>query len=555
MPLTETNIALNVPFSQKDSAKALGAKFDFDNKVWYVPAGLDIRPFERWMPNGTRTAATEINLFEADIPLMDKPFVQNTDHLTLSGILNKVAGLIKGKFTEAYWIQLEVSKFNNRGQHAYFDFVEYDGQGKEIAKARGALWAGTKNVLLNKFKTATGSDIQDGMKLLLKLSVEFSGQYGLSFVLEDIDPSYTLGDMEAKLKAIREALIKANLFDLNKKLPKPVEFTRVAVISPEGAAGLADFMREADIVHAARLCRFVYYTATFQGKESAKSLTTALEKMHQDHAREAYDALVIIRGGGASSDLAWLNDYDLAALVCKTPIPVLTGIGHQIDDTILDEVAHMRFDTPSKVSAFIAGVIVDNATAAIKNIESIIKDARQAIDIANQKLDIAINGIKTDSEQSILCYESQLMANITSINTSSKQTITRYESQLDTSMIGIQTQSLQTIAKYESNLDSYLQTASSGFDKSVAVIENSLNTMMMRIGDSARSSLELTSRELTGMISEVIGLSPQKTLARGYALIRAADGKVLTSAEKISQHGQVEIEMHDGRVTFERQGK
>lgn len=554
MPLTETNIALNVPFAQKDSAKALGAKFDFNNKVWYVPAGMDSSPFERWMPNGT-SPAVSVNLLEADIPLMDKPSVQDNQYLTLSGILNRVAGVIKGKFTEAYWIQLEVSKFNNRGQHAYFDFVEYDGQGKEIAKARGALWAGTKNTLLNKFEAATGSDIQDGMKLLLKLSVEFSAQYGLSFVVEDIDPSYTLGDMEAKLKAIREALIKANLFDLNKKLPKPIEFTRVAVISPEGAAGLADFMREADIVHAARLCRFVYYTAVFQGKECAKSLTTALEKIRQDHAKDAFDALVIIRGGGASSDLAWLNDYDLAALVCMTPIPVLTGIGHQIDDTILDEVAHQRFDTPSKVSAYIAGVIIDNANSAIKDIESIIKDARQAIAIADQKLDIAMNGIKTDSEQSILRYESQLMASITSIITSSKQTITHYEAQLDTNIIGIQTQSLQTIARYEANLDTYRHSVSSGFDKNVTVIENSIDMMVMRIGDYARNNVELASRELTSMMSEVIGLSPQKTLARGYALVRAADGQVLSSAEKIRHHEQVEIEMHDGRVKFERQGK
>lgn len=553
MPLTETNITLNVPFAQKDSAKALGAKFDFNNKVWYVPAGLDSSPFERWMPNTTRPAVS-MNLLETEIPLMDKPSLKENQYLTLSGILNRVEGLIKGKFTEAYWIQLEVSKFNNRSQHAYFDFVEYDDLGKEIAKARGALWAGTKNILLNKFEAATGSHIQDGMKLLLKLSVDFSAQYGLSFVVEDIDPSYTLGDMEAKLKVIREALIKANLFDLNKKLSKPIEFTRVAVISPEGAAGLADFMKEADIVHVARLCRFVYYTAVFQGKECAKSLTKALKQFHQDHAREAFDALVIIRGGGASSDLAWLNDYDLAALVCKTPIPVLTGIGHQIDDTILDEVAYLRFDTPSKVSTFIAGVIIDNANSAIKDLESIFKDARQAIAIADQKLNIAINGIKTDSEQNILRYDSQLMANITSIITGSEQTIAHYESQLETNIIGIQTQSMQTVARYEANLNTYLQSISAGFDKSVTMIENSIDIAMMRIGDCARNNVELAARELTSMISEVIGLSPQKTLARGYALVRANDGEVLSSAEKIRKHEQVEIVMHDGRVKFERQG-
>lgn len=554
MPKTEAIIALNVPYAQKESAKALGAKFDFDNKTWYIPIGLDSSPFERWMPVGVKPAA-EINLLDTVLPLMDQPSTQEQQYLTLSGILNKVAGVIKAKFTEAYWIQVEVSKFNHKGQHAYFDFVEYDGHGKEIAKARGALWAGTKNALLNKFKDATGSDIQDGMKLLLKLSVEFSAQYGLSFVVQDIDPAYTLGDMEAKLKAIREALIKANLFDLNKKLSRPVEFTRVAVISPEGAAGLADFMREADIVHAARLCRFVYYTAVFQGKETAKSLTTALERMHQDHSKEAYDALVIIRGGGAASDLAWLNDYELAALVCKTPIPVFTGIGHQIDDTILDEVAYQRFDTPSKVSAFIVGTIVENANLTIKYMESIIKDARQAIAIADQKLDSAITGIKTDSEQSILRYESQLMAMITSMHHSSQQTLTRYESMLEANITSIQTQSLQTIARLEANLDSYLHMVSSGFDKSVTVIENSLDTLMMRIGDSARNQIELASRELASLVSEVIGLSPQKTLARGYALVRTMDGDVLTSAEKLRQQTQVEIEMQDGRVKLNREGE
>ena len=425
--------------------------------------------------------------------------------LTLSSFLQKVTGVIKSNFSDTYWIQIEVSKFTDRGSgaHAYFDFVEYDLAGKEVAKARGSLWSGKKTKLLAKFKEATGSDIQDGMKLLLKLSASFSAQYGFSFVVEDIDPSYTLGDMEAKLKAIRKTLIDAMHYDKNKNLPKPLEFTRIAVISPSGAAGLADFMREADALQSHGLCEFTYYESIFQGKDAPSLISSTLRKVFASHKVVQFDALVIIRGGGASSDLAWLNDAELASLVCRIPIPVFTGIGHQIDNTILDEVANARFDTPSKVSAYIAGVIVRNAEAAINDMLAINKGSKHSVEMAESKLEAAIKEVQTLAMQSIHKSEAEMKSNIERIN-------------------------IFSVAGIEA-------------------IDHNLNTLLSKISVSANNELELTSKSLAHMLSEVIGLSPKNTLARGYAIVRDGAGKVLTSVDNIKSADNIELEMRDGR--------
>lgn len=516
MPVVTKDTFIKVPYSEKDRAKALGARFDGEHKSWFIPAGLDSDPFNYWLPktiqehlsagksNQPAPASTS-----ASSPVESHVSEKNVQqHMKLSDLLNRVAKVVKGAFSDAYWVQVEVSKFTDRGQHAYFDLIEYDESGKESAKARGSLWLSNKNKLLSKFSNATGSSIQDGMKLLLKLSVEFNPQYGLSFVVQDIDPAYTLGDMEAKLKAIRDALVKANLYTLNKKLTGPTEFTRVAVISPDGAAGLADFMRESEALANSGLCDFVYYTATFQGKDAVNSLKAAFNQAILAHQEIPFDALVVIRGGGASSDLAWLNDLDLATLLCKAPLPVFTGIGHQVDNTILDEVSFLRFDTPSKVSGYIVSVIVNNAEVVINNMLGILKDAKQALVVAESKLDAGVTFV--------------------------------------------QTHSMRVIAKYESDLMTYLAKLRSSSEQEIMLIQQRMDVMLERIGTSALSEISIAGERVDAMMSEVIGLSPKKTLQRGYAIIRDENGSVLSSKEKLASHDEIEVEMHDGRARFAR---
>jgi exodeoxyribonuclease VII large subunit len=186
-----------------------------------------------------------------------------------------------------------------------------------------------------------------------------------------VDPSYSLGDLAAKLARIRHTLQEMGHYDLNKRLPAPVEYVRVAVISPETSAGLGDFRREADLLQGAGLCDFHFYKATFQGVEAPASIQNAVLQALTTHKQRTYDALVVIRGGGSLTDLASLNDLDLARLLSQSPIPVYTAIGHERDSTILDEIAHRRFDTPSKVALHISNMIKDNALAASEAWEKI----------------------------------------------------------------------------------------------------------------------------------------------------------------------------------------
>ena len=178
-----------------------------------------------------------------------------------------------------------------------------------------------------------------------------------------MDPSYTLGDAEAKVIKIKQFLLQKGIFNNNKNLNCPEDFRLIAVISPKDAAGLGDFKKDASILQNYNLCHFDYYSAVFQGIDTSNSITSALSEILTKMVKfsKCYDAVVIIRGGGASSDLTWLNDYAIAKAICLAPIPIFSGIGHHKDQTIIDQVTRQSFDTPSKVINFLITKIADHA--------------------------------------------------------------------------------------------------------------------------------------------------------------------------------------------------
>src|SRR5690606_37877638 len=196
------------------------------------------------------------------------------------------------------------------------------------------------------------------IKLLVQVRPSFKAQYGFSLEILDIDPDFTLGDLEAKKREIRTRLQQEGLWGRNKGLAQPWDYQRVLVLAPQGAAGLGDFQAEAVRLQTYGICRFTYCFSRFQGEGAAREMKASLLQAFEEWARPLPgDAVVIIRGGGAVNDLAWLNDYELARAVCEMPVPVLTGIGHERDSTVLDEIANIRFDTPSKVIAGIERAI------------------------------------------------------------------------------------------------------------------------------------------------------------------------------------------------------
>ena len=263
---------------------------------------------------------------------------------------------------DAYWVQAELSEVREAyNGHCYIELVQKAEQGNAlVAKARGTIWANVYKMLRPYFEQATGQRFAAGIKVLMQVSVEYHEQYGLSLTVHDIDPTYTLGDMARRRREILLQLEEEGVLTLNKELPMPILPQRVAVISAAGAAGYGDFCDQL----MGNPYGFVFYPKLFpavmQGDRVEETIIAALDKIAAE--QEAWDVVVIIRGGGATSDLSGFDTYDLAANCAQFPLPIITGIGHERDDTVLDAVAHTRVKTPTAAAEYLIASLVEVAT-------------------------------------------------------------------------------------------------------------------------------------------------------------------------------------------------
>lgn len=274
--------------------------------------------------------------------------------ISLQELNNRVKAAVQAAFPETYWVRAEMSdvRTNVTSGHCYLEFIEKDPQtGQLLAKARGSIWARTFRMLKPYFEMETGQVFASGLKVLVNVSVEFHELYGYNLTVWDIDPAYTLGDMLRKRMEIIRQLKSEGVFELNKELPFPILPRRVAVISSPTAAGYGDFLNQLMHNKAGYPFYVKLFPAIMQGERTEESVIAALDRI--DRHRECFDVVVIIRGGGATSDLNSFDSYLLAANCAQFPLPIVTGIGHERDDTIVDLVAHTRMKTPTAVAEFL----------------------------------------------------------------------------------------------------------------------------------------------------------------------------------------------------------
>jgi exodeoxyribonuclease VII, large subunit len=254
---------------------------------------------------------------------------------------------------EAYWIQAELSDVrSNTTGHCYLEFIQKDQRSNNlIAKARGTIWANVFRMLKPYFEESTGQAFVSGIKVMVQVTVEFHELYGYSLTVIDIDPTYTLGDMARKRREILKQLEEEGVLTLNKELEMPMLVQRIAVISSASAAGYGDFCRQLEENPYGFMFYPHLFPALMQGNQVEESIITALNEVN--NRRDDFDAVVIIRGGGATSDLSGFDTYLLAANCAQFPLPIITGIGHERDDTVLDSVAHTRVKTPTAAAQFL----------------------------------------------------------------------------------------------------------------------------------------------------------------------------------------------------------
>ncbi|WP_114749359.1 exodeoxyribonuclease VII large subunit [Pleomorphovibrio marinus] len=252
-----------------------------------------------------------------------------------------------------YWVVAEIGEFRDsvRG-HAYLDLVEKE-EGQLLAKLRANIWSYTYQGIRRKFESVTGEQLKAGMNILCLVSVQFHEIYGLSLNIKDIDPSYTLGERARRRQEVIDRLKKEGLLELNRQFLLPLVPQRIAVISSVTAAGYGDFINQLDQNPYGFKISHKLYQASMQGKETPSSITKAISLVEKDMVTHGFDLLVIIRGGGAQTDMDSFDDYELAKSIAEAALPVVTGIGHERDESVADLVAHTQMKTPTAVAAFI----------------------------------------------------------------------------------------------------------------------------------------------------------------------------------------------------------
>lgn len=271
--------------------------------------------------------------------------------LSLLELNQAIQATLSEWFDQTYWVTAEVSEARvaNNG-HCYLEFIEKDERSQMVlARAKANIWRNTYLHIAEQFKAATGTTIQAGMTILAEVSVTFHPVYGYALNVHHIDPTYTLGDIAKQRQKILQQLEEEGIIDDNKRLSLPRPLKRIAVVSSASAAGYGDFMHQ--LQQSGYPFECTLFPAIMQGDGVEESCMAALYEIFSK--ADEWDCVVIIRGGGAAADLYGFERYDLAAVVAQFPIPVLTGIGHERDETVLDYVAHTRLKTPTAVAAFL----------------------------------------------------------------------------------------------------------------------------------------------------------------------------------------------------------
>ncbi|MFO8235441.1 MAG: exodeoxyribonuclease VII large subunit [Bacteroidales bacterium] len=447
------------------------------------------------------------------------------DKLTLLELNNLIQKEIKNNFPGTYWVIAEISeiKVNPRG-HCYLDLVEKDEiEDSIIAKARGIIWARKFRMLQPYFETTTGNPLTTGLKILINVTVEFHELYGFSLNILDIDPTYTLGDLARKRIETIKRLEEEGIIDMNKGLSLPEVPQKIAVISSASAAGYKDFIEQ--LTHNPYNYKFYtkLFPASMQGEEAEKSIINALEKIYEYES--IFDVVTIIRGGGAQSDLSCFNLYSLAANIAQFPLPVITGIGHEKDESVADMVAHTRQKTPTAVADFLINraYLFEDNLLALRN--SFTERMNNYLQQENQKLTHLTHQIVPGVKSTIEKSKHKVNIIINQFVSQNKQYLDRNKRTLENKSYQLSNLTKSHLRQKHFSLELYKQNLKKD-------VKSYFNSQMEKLNNKEKAK---------------IYLDPQNILKRGFSITKYKN-RVIKNADETDQNAIIETTLYHGRL-------
>ena len=308
-----------------------------------------------------------------------------TKTLSLFELNSLVADVINTTMSRSYWVEAELSEVRENRGHCYMELIEKnENSNVPIARASAKCWSNIWSAIKPYFIRITGQQIRAGMKVMLQVHARFHPQYGFSWIVDDINPEYTMGDMMRKRQEIIRQLKEEGVYDLQKELSLPLFAQRIAVISSATAAGYGDFCNQLENNELGLYFHVELFPAIMQGDNVESSIIASLD--HINNREEDFDCVVIIRGGGATADLSGFDTLGIAENVANFPLPIITGIGHERDESILDMVSYRRVKTPTAAAAYLINHLT-STLIRVENAQSTIIDyVKKALEIENMRI-------------------------------------------------------------------------------------------------------------------------------------------------------------------------
>lgn len=423
------------------------------------------------------------------------------NYLTLSQLNSLVSEVIELSMPEDYWTVAELANVNDSHGHCYMELVEKDDRtNTPRAQARACCWRNTWQRVAFKFIHATGEPLKPGMKVLLRLRANFHVAYGFSWIVYDIDPSYTLGDMAQRRLEILKTLKEEGVIDMNKTLPLPLFMQRIAIISSATAAGYGDFCKQLDDNEYGLKFYTRLFPAIMQGEQVQDSVIAALGEINEQ--ADLFDAVVIIRGGGSTADLSGFDTLPLAEHVANFPLPIITGIGHERDQSVLDIIACVSQKTPTAVAAFLVAHLAHTL---------------DMVDDFSQRIASCVS-LRMQQEAMAIQRQEQRLASAVSLRLMRE---TNHIAQMETRM-------------------------AHSIEHRQLIERNRLDRLSQRIPWLSTTFFEREKHRLSMLEQRAKAVDPTLILRRGYS-ITLLNGKAVTDAATLTRDDEVEIVLAKGR--------
>lgn len=439
-------------------------------------------------------------------------------------VTKSIQKALNDRYGSTYWIKAEMNKLNfyKHSGHCYPELVEKK-DGKVIAQIRSHLWKKDFDRINLNFLKTLNEPLKDGIKILFEAKITFDSVHGLSIWILDIDPSFTLGDLEKEKQESIQRLKVEGLFDRNKKLQFPLLPQRIAVISVETSKGYADFLRVID--HNPFKYRFFHYLfpSLLQGDKAAHSIIKQLRRI--ESIKHHFDIVVIIRGGGGDIGLSCYNDYNLSKEIAEFPLPVLTGIGHATNETVSEMIAFANAITPTKLAEFLIQKFHDFANPVQKAQETISSRSKQFLLDENTRLNSEIKLFKSFTEKALM---------------TNKNILNQFA-------ISIRKDTFSNLDQQNFELNHIKKKIKDRTERMFLIQRNETRVLAEKLSSRAKLYLKTEVLELENIKKNIENMSPEKVLKRGYS-ITLLNGKAVKSIKELNNKDLLETLFLDGKV-------